>query len=392
MPDPVVYHPSRRVLLPFLILAALGAATLGVGLFQEPQRTWANVLLVSNYLIGLSTGSLVLIALLHVSGARWSVPLGRLPEALAAGLPVGAVGLAAALLFRPSLYAWTASGEEHGPPFRSLWLDRPFFLLRAVAYLAIWLTFALLIVRNSRLQDRTDDPAPTRSNTRLSAGFLVAFGITCWLSSYDWLMSLEPDWSSTIFGVYHFAGLFLSALAAVILLAVCFRRGSPLQRFVTDDRLHDLGTLLFGFSSFWMYTWFCQYLLIWYTNHPEETAWFQRRSVEPWPALLLLALALNWGIPFVVLLFRDAKRSPVLLATVALVVLAGRWVDLFVIIFPSQGETLAFPGRIECGLMLGAAGLFALAVLRTLAGAPLLALRDEHPGAAHCRTELPGQC
>jgi len=379
MKDHLSFHPPRWVFQALLALAGLGAALLGVGLFLDPQRAWANVLLASIYLIGLSTGSLVLLALLYMSGARWSVPLQRLPEALAAALPVGGIGLMAVLLFRPSLYAWTAhAADGAGPvsPLRSFWLDRPFFLLRALAYLAIWLTFALLIVRNSRSQDRTDDPTPTRRNMRLAAGFLVAFGITCWLSSYDWLMSLEPDWISTIFGVYHFAGLFLSALAAVVLLAVCCRRVGPLQPFVTEERLHDLGTLLFGFSSFWMYTWFCQYLLIWYTNHPEETAWFRRRSVAPWPALLLVVLALNWGIPFAILLFRDAKRSPVILAAVALVVLAGRWLDLFVIIVPSQREMLANPGGIEAGLMLGAAGIFGLTVLRVLAGGPLVPVRD----------------
>jgi hypothetical protein len=378
MQDPFAFRPRWWVFLLFAALTALGAIALAGGLFLNPHRTWANVLLLSNSLIGLSTGSLVLIALFYVTGAQWSVPLQRLPEALALCLPVGAVGLAAVLLFQPSLYAWTthsASEAGHASPLRSLWLERPFFLLRALAYLIIWQTFALLIVRNSRLQDRTGDPALTRRNSRLSAGFLVAFGFTCWLSSYDWLMSLEPDWTSTIFGVYHFAGLFLSALAAVTFLAISLRRSSALQGLVTEDHLHDLGTLLFAFSSFWMYIWFCQYLLIWYTNHPEETTWFLRRSVEPWPALALLALVLLWGIPFLVLLFRAAKRSPLLLAMVALVILAGRWVDLYVIIFPTQGEMLAELGWIEGGLVLGAAGIFGLAVLRALAAAPLVPVR-----------------
>jgi hypothetical protein len=379
MPDSFAFRPRQWVILLFGALAALGALAFAGGVLLNPPRTWANVLLVSNYLIGLSTGSLVLIALLYVTGARWSVPLRRLPEALALALPVGAAGLAAVLLFQPSLYPWTAhSAPEagHASPLRALWLERPFFLLRALAYLAIWMTFALLIVRHSRLQDRTGDPALTRSNSHLSAGFLVAFGFTCWLSSSDWLMSLEPDWTSTIFGVYHFAGLFLGALAAVALLAVWLRRRTTFQALVTEDRLHDLGTLLFGFSSFWMYTWFCQYLLIWYTNHPDETTWFLRRSVEPWPTVVLLALVLNWGIPFVVLLFRNAKRSPILLAMAALVILVGRWVDLFVIIFPTQEQMIAEPGWIEGGLVLGAAGIFGLTVLHALAAAPLVPVRD----------------
>jgi hypothetical protein len=382
MQEPLAFQPPRWVALLVLLLALLGSLTLAAGLVQDSPRTWAHLLLVSNYLIGVATGSLVLVALFDVTGARWSIPLRRLPEALALGLPIAGLGLVAVLLFRPSLYAWTADALPAGEPvsaLRSVWLVRPFFLLRAVVYLAIWLTFAILIFRNSRLQEQTGDPAFARSNVRLSAGFLVAFGITCWLSGSDWLMSLEPDWGSTMFAVYHFAGLFLSALAAVTLLVILFRCNRRWRAAVTRDHLHDLGTLLFGFSSFWMYTWFCQYLLIWYTNRPDEVSYFLRRSAGPWPGLLLADLVLNWGIPFLVLLFRDAKRSPMVLGTVALIVLAGRWVDLFLIIFPTQGEPATTPGGLEVGLAVGGAGLFALAVLRALGQAPVEPVQDPVP-------------
>ena len=163
-------------------------------------------------------------------------------------------------------------------------------------------------------------------------------GSHCWLASHDWIMSLEPEWTSTMFGVYNFAGLFLSSLAATTLLVVWLSsRGDSTFR-VTKSQLHDLGTLLFAFSSFWMYLWFCQYWLIWYVNIPEETAYFVRRSHGNWPVLSLLNLTFNWGVPFVVLLFRSAKRSPRILGIVALVVLIGRWLDLTLMIFPSQGD------------------------------------------------------
>jgi hypothetical protein len=375
MPDQQVFQPSRWALGLAGILAVVGGATLAFGLFGAPPRAWANVLLVSNYLVGLALGGLLLVALFYVTGARWSVPLRRLPEALTAILPVAGLGLLAVLLFQPALFsgpAGTHAAQDHASPLRSLWMERPFLLLRALAYLALWLAFAWGIVRNSRRQDQTGDPALTARNVRLSAGFLVVFGVTCWLSSSDWLMSLEPAWSSTIFGVYNFAGLFLSALAAVTLLSVWLRRSGPLRDLVTADRLHDLGTLLFAFSSFWMYVWFCQYLLIWYTNHPEETVYLRRRLEQPWFPFLLADLVLGWGIPFVVLLFREAKRRPAILGVVAVVILAGRWVDLFVMIAPSQGDTFAAPGLIEAGMALGAAGLAGLAVLWALGKAPIV--------------------
>jgi hypothetical protein len=375
MADAMAFRPPRGVLRLFQGLALVGGATLVAGLATSPQRAWPNALLVSTYLVGLALGGLLLLALHHVTGARWSVPLCRVPEALAAALPLAGLGLVAVLLLRPSLYAWADSPPAAGgytSPLRALWLGRPFFLLRAVVYLGVWLAFAVALVRAARRQQRGGAGGRAGSGVGLSAAFLVAFGVTWWLASSDWLMSLEPDWSSTIFGVYNFAGLFLSALAAVTLLAVWLRRFSPLREVLTADHLHDLGTLLFGFSSFWMYTWFCQYLLIWYTNHSEETAYFQRRWHGAWPALVLLDLALNWAIPFAVLLFRGAKRRPGILAAVALVVLAGRWVDLYVMIFPSQGEAVAVPGAVEAGFVLGAAGVFGLAFLRALAAAPLV--------------------
>jgi hypothetical protein len=373
------YHPPRSVVFVFLGLALLGAVSMAAGLYQEPQRAWANALLLSNYLVGMSLGGLVLVALLYVTGARWSVPLRRLPEALAVALPVACLGLALVLVFRTSLYSWTTSApaeEENASPLRSAWLDRSFFLIRALVYLSAWLVFAVAIIRASRRQDETGDPGLTRTNIRLSAFFLVVFGVTCWLASSDWLMSLEPEWSSTVFGVYNFAGLFVSALAGVTLLAICLRRHDSLRAVVTKDRLHDLGTLIFGFSSFWMYTWFCQYLLIWYTNHPDETGYLLRRWHGDWPGLVLVDLALNWAVPFTVLLCRAAKRSPLILGAVCVSILAGRWLDLFVMIFPSQGDDFALPGLAEAGIGLGAAGLFLFVVFRALATAPIVPVND----------------
>jgi hypothetical protein len=131
---------------------------------------------------------------------------------------------------------------------------------------------------------------------------------------------------------------------------------------VSESQLHDLGTLLFAFSSFWMYLWFCQYWLIWYVNNPEETTYLIRRAHHNWPALNLLNLTLNWGIPFCVLLFRGARRNPRILAGAALIVLTGRWVDLFMMILPSQPNAVPAFGAIEVGLLLGAAGAFLWAV------------------------------
>jgi hypothetical protein len=358
----------------FQFLAIVGGIALAVGLFQVPERTWVDLFLVGNYLVGLALGGLVLLALFYITGARWSLPLQRVPEAMAAVLPVAAVALFAVFLCWPSLYSWSGRHPAEIPesPLMQFWLDRPFFLVRALVYFALWLALGMALVRASRRQQSDRASAAPRPSVRLSAAFLVVFGVTCWLASADWIMSLEPAWASTIFGVYNFAGLFVSALAAITLLVLALRRQGPLQAVVREDHLHDFGTLLFAFSSFWMYTWFCQYLLIWYVDNPEETSYFRLRWDGAWPAVVLLDLVLNWGLPFVVLLFRSAKRNPLVLGTMAVAILAGRWVDLFVMILPSQGGGPPAPGLLEAGMLLGAVGLFVLAFFWGLGRAPLM--------------------
>ncbi|HQU43844.1 MAG TPA: hypothetical protein PK867_13590, partial [Pirellulales bacterium] len=356
----------------FQIAAAAGACTLMAGLWLAPQRTWANLLLLSFGLLGLGLGSLLWIALHHVTGARWSRPLLCVPEAMSSVLPISAAGLAIVLLFRPSLYPWSAPSFAHeaSSSLQRFWLTRPFFLVRAVTYLASWLLFGALLARASRDRLMAADAAPRRKTLALSAAFLVVFGVTCWLASYDWIMSLEPKWASTIFGVYNFAGLFVSGLAAATLLIIWLRRHSSLQDVVTDDHLHDLGTLLFAFSSFWMYIWFCQYMVIWFANNPEETVYYLRRASGAWPSLAIANVVLGWGIPFLALLFRRAKRTAKTLGTVAVLILVGRWIDLYLMIFPSQGDLVPTPGPIEAGLLLGGVGVFGLTVFRALEMAP----------------------
>jgi hypothetical protein len=372
------YRLPAGVALVFGALALLGGVALLAGFVLESERTWVYLLLVGNYLIGLGLGGLVLIALHYLTGARWSLPVRRVEEALTAILPVAALGLALVFICRPSLYSWSVSASPTAleSSWQHFWLNRPFFLIRSVIYLALWLALAAAMVRNSRRQDSSDDPTPTANNMRLSALFLVVFGLTCWLASNDWIMSLEPKWSSTIFGIYNFASLFLSAIAAVTLFVIWLWRSGPLRNVVNENHVHDLGTLLFAFSSFWMYIWFCQYLLIWYVNNPEETTYLLARWHGSWPAFLLFDIALNWAIPFVVLLFRSAKRSPLILGTVAGCVLVGRWVDLSLMILPSQGDWLSSPRLFEVGFLLGTVGLCALVVFWRLGRAPLVPLHE----------------
>jgi hypothetical protein len=369
---------TRRTLIG---LAIVGAVTAAAGALMAPDRMWATWFLVGYYALGLGLGGLCFVAIHYTTGASWSAAIRRVPEALAGTLPFAAAVLAVVFIARPELYPWTsASGAGTAPSaalaFKNAWLHRPFFLFRAAAYALIWILFAVAIRRASRRQDGDGDPRWTRANVRLSAAFLMVFGVTFTLASFDWVMSLEPLWYSTIFGVYNFAGLFLSGLAAIVIVALWLERAGPFRDVLTADHLHDLGKLLFAFSVFWMYIWFSQYMLIWYTNIPEETSYFVRRLHGGWYVLFFANVVLNWVVPFVILLRRDAKRRRQTLALVAAVVLVGRWLDVYLLIFPAVvGETPRI-GVWELGVTAGGAAAFGLALAWVLKGAPAVPLAD----------------
>lgn len=374
------FEPQAKVVGRLQVLAGIGAATLVAGLFLAPQRIWLNLLLVSYYLLGLALAGMAWIAIQYVSGAHWSTALRRVPEAMAGVLPFGALGILSVLILHPSLYPWTSGLHVEGdaPGFKLMWLSLPFFRIRAVVYLLGWLGFAWAMLRISRQQDSDGDFRHTRRNTALAALFLVFFGVTFCLASFDWIMSLEPEWYSTIFGFYNFAGAFLSGLAMLALLLVWLQGHGPLKNVIRDQHLHDVGKLLLGFSTFWAYLWFSQYMLIWYANLPEETIHYVRRLHGFWQPLFVLNLFLNWVVPFLTLLPRMNKHRAGILVRVSIVLLAGRWLDLYLMIMPSFSDGKPHIGIWEIGLAAGLVGVFGLSFFAALRRAPLVPLRDPY--------------
>ncbi|HYV35833.1 MAG TPA: hypothetical protein VE988_09035, partial [Gemmataceae bacterium] len=177
----------------------------------------------------------------------------------------------------------------------------------------------------------------------------------------------EPEWASTMFGLYSFAGLFLGGLATVTLLAVWKQRAELPNAELAADQLHDLGKLLFAFSTFWVYIWFCQYMLIWFVNIPEETAYYVNRLAGAWQPLFIVNVLLNWVVPFFVLLPRNNKRNAAILQKVCVVLLLGRCLDVYLMILPAVDGLATEPGPIDIGLLLGGVGCFGLAILAALA-------------------------
>jgi hypothetical protein len=359
-------------------LVGIGVLTILAGSVFASDRIWPSLLLATYFLMSTALAGTFFVALQYVTGSSWSVALRRVPETLALLLPAAGVALLVVLLVRPSLYPWAgpSSGHEALEGFKAFWLSRPFFLVRALIYLGLWIVLSLAIVRASRRQDSDGAVEHTLRNQKLSAGFIVVFALTFWLASFDWIMSREPHWSSTIFGVYNFAGMFLGGLATIIVLVVWLKRLGPLQRILNEDHLHDLGRLLFAFSTFWAYIWFSQYMLIWYANFPEETVYYVRRLHGAWQPLFLLNFFLNWVIPFFILLMRASKRSATTLVRVAVLVLVGRWLDLYLMVVPTHATGQPPFGVWEIGPMVAAVALGLLGFFHYLRQAHVVPLRD----------------
>ena len=307
------------------------------GWFLDRNAAAAGMLVASQLGLGIALGALAFLAIGHVTGAGWYAAVRRVPEAFVGALPIAAalalIGLVAAL----PLYAWVYADQVAADPLlqhKAAWLNVPGFLIRAVVFLGLWLLFSRALLRASQRYDEQDGVAGHRRGVFLAAAFLGVLMITWTLASFDWLMSLEAHWFSTVYGMYNFSGALLSAVAAIILLAIAWERAGPLRGILRDEHLHDLGKILFGMATFWAYIWFCQYLLIWYSDIPEETVYFTRRGSTAWQGFAILVLVLMWLAPFLGLLPRAAKRNRVMMMRIAAVVLVGRWLDLHQMVVP----------------------------------------------------------
>ncbi len=345
-----------------LLFAMLGIGVIGfaAGLATNDARLWPSFLLNAFFFLTLALGAAVFVSINHVANAGWSTAIRRVPEAMISYLPLGSLAMLILFFGRDTLYEGLRTIFGYGGKpmvFKNAWLSTPFFFSRMAAFLGIWVLLTWLIKRESRRQDVDGDPGHTSKGRKYAAIFLAVFALTFTLASFDWLMSIEPLFYSTIYAFYVISGLLLSGLASITVLVILLRRRGFLPE-VNENHLHNLGKLVFGFSTFWAYIWLCQYILIYYANLPEETIYYLRRMQTPgWKVLFFANIFLNWLIPFVMLLSRGAKRSDGWLLTACGVVLVGHWIDLYQLIFPAF-EHPAMIGLVEVAIVIGFASLF----------------------------------
>jgi hypothetical protein len=333
-------NSDKRLAIPFSIgLVGVVAAFVSA----SPERFWINWILWFVFLLTIGLGCLFIVALEHVVGARWSIPLRRIPERISSlVLLMGPASLLALFSLR-FLYPWTRAESLANPILagKAGWLNVPFFSLRVVVCLGLWAMAYRIFVVGSVRQDQTHDPRFNLRARRFAPLFMVLFGITITSTAFDWISSLEPTWYSDVFGIYIFAGTFLAGLAAAI-LAILYLKGRGRLTGITSDHLYNLGGFLFAFTVFWSYIGFAQYLLMWYANMPEEVFWYKERLQGACGALLLALAVFHFFIPFFLLIPRDAKCSPRFLFWTAIVMLVSHWMDLYWMIVPALGRGLFF--------------------------------------------------
>lgn len=300
------------------------------------ERFWINWIVWFLFLLTTGLGCLFIVALEHVVGARWSVPLRRVPERLS-GLAILMIPVSLIALFSlPDLYPWTDPVVRENPLVggKAIWLNVPFFALRVVLCAVLWALSYRLFVGGSIRQDKLGDPRYNLRVRRFAPVFMALFGITLTVVAFDWISSLDPIWYSDIFGVYLFAGTFLAGLSLTS-LAVLYLKGKGRLLEVTSDHIYNLGGFLFAFIVFWSYIGFAQYLLMWYANIPEEVSWYKVRLEGGWGVVLLAMAVLHFLVPFFILVARGAKSDPRFLASAAALVLCSHLLDLYWMIFPA---------------------------------------------------------
>jgi len=362
-----------------LLVGLFGLAISGVGWFTDASRFYHAWLTAFLYWLSLGLAGLFFTMLHYLTAARWSVVLRRISESLMLQLPWLAVAFLPVLLGLHDLFHWSqeeAIASDHLLKWKSAYLNASSFIVRTVVYFAVWTTLALLLRKRSLAQDTQPQLDHVAGLRKLSAGGMLLFAVTVTFAAFDWLMSLEPHWYSTIFGVYFFGGCFLSGVSLIAVICFFLRRNGILREIITAEHYHDLGKLMFAFTIFWSYIGFSQFFLIWYGNIPEETIWYLSRWEDGWSGVSLVLLFGHFAIPFVVLIFRAVKRSPMLLALVAAWILVMHWVDLYWLVYPTFTEQYAGVGWIEIAPVVGIGGVFIALFWRSFTSRPVLPTGD----------------
>jgi len=401
-----------RVKLITQVLMAVGLIALVGGYLTDHsdhhQRWWANLLVNGFFYFSISLAALFFYALQYATESAWSVVIKRFLEAMYGYLPYGAgvilIVLLAGQFDMHHLYHWMdqslyyqfmtvdegvttyldaeVSGAVVNPNYDHIMAGKQgyfsswFFWLRTIIYLVTFLGFAMLFRKWSLQEDEEANLDLHYKVFRRSALFLVFFAVFSSTLSWDWLMSIDPHWFSTLYGWYLFSGMWV-AMIIFSHVSLLWLRTKGYFKEVSDSHMHDLGKWMFAISMLWSYLFFSQFMLIWYSNIPEEVTYYVSRIFSDYKVPFILMFAINFVVPFLVLIARDTKRNPNFILPVAFLIFVGHFADIYLLVIPGTMFNHNVFGLFEVGLFLGFLGLFINRTLTTLSKAPLIA--RNHP-------------
>ncbi len=369
----------------FLGLGAIGAALCAFSYTQGKQAFFASYLTAFCFFLILSTGSFFFVFVQHLARSAWSVTIRRISETAAANLPWMALLFIPVIFGAKELLPWfdpEVRAHDHLVHIKEAYLNPTALFIRLAIYFGLWTVGSLYFLRTSRKQDETRDPALTNQMGRWAALAAVVFALTQTFFAFDWIMSLDPHWFSTMFGVYFFAGSVVAQYSFLILMTAYLRKKTGRKDIFRKDHFHDAGKLLFGHNVFWTYIAFGQFFLIWYANIPEETVFFQHRAVGAWKTISLMLPWCHFAIPFLYLMSWHVKRNIPALSVGAVWLLVMCYIDLYWLIQPNFHHEGPSFGIGDVGSLLLVGGLYFFLFFRRLSAANLIPSGD--PRLADC--------
>lgn len=350
-------------------------------LHQLSNKPWAAVYVACIFFMLLSLGTLAFYAIQQVAQAGWSPVLFRVMQGITAYLPFGSVIFFIILvlcgLHFNHLFIWLdpeVVAHDKLIQTKSGYLNFPFWIIRAGIFLLGWNAYRYFSRKNCLAQDEADDNSFYKKNFKMSAGFLVFFIVTESIMSWDWIMSIDPHWFSTLFGWYVFASFFVSGITMIAMVTLYLKSRGYLEH-VNTSHIHDLAKFMFGISVFWTYLWFSQFMLIWYANIPEEVTYFVTR-IQDYNLPFFGAVVMNFLFPLLILISTDFKRITWVIVMAGIVILLGHYIDFFNMIMPGTVGDQWFIGIPEIASVLFFLGLFIYVVFTALTKAPLLPKRN----------------
>lgn len=336
------------------------------------------------YILSFSLGALFFILIQFLTRAGWSTSIRRIAEIKMMMIPLTALLFIPIIvvLFRGSSvpYEWNGDAEKNSvvAAKAAFYLTAPFFTVRTFVYFGLWSLIATWFFRMSRAQDESGDTELSSIRQKWAGPMVAIFALSVTFATFDWVMSIDADWYSTILGVYLFAASMMGFFAMMIIISMSLQSAGKTNKFITVEHFHDMGKFLFGFVMFWSYIAFSQLVLIWYANIPEETEWYRVRLLDNWWYISYGLIAIHFVIPFLFLMSRHIRRNRTMLFIGAVWVLVAHWVDMTYLIMPNAGPRAAEFFPMVGHFLVGVGMLFIFAALFILraSGVPLVAVRD----------------